>query len=225
MRSTGTSSPLVLHAWLAALPPLLRARGLPHQLIVTTGLDTSIERAFTAAEEELDVVSYIASGRDRGHFLHVLPDGSAAVIDEPNAYTGFSLEARSVLLKVHGQVDRAPARDRESFAVREDDHIDYLAAGETTGSVPVQLAARLRRSHLLFIGYAVHDWSLRVFLRRVWGHDRLAYRSWAVQPAAEPVARELWHERGAEVYDVALESYAVELMRLATELSTLDAAV
>ena len=35
--------------------------------------------------------------------------------------------------------------------------------------MPVQLAARLRRSHLLFLGYAVDDWSLRVFLRRVWG--------------------------------------------------------
>ena len=48
--------------------------------------------------------------------------------------------------------------------------------------MPVQLAARLRRSHLLFLGYSVDDWSLRVFLRRVWGGDRLAYRSWAVQP-------------------------------------------
>ena len=217
--------PSVLHAWLAALPSLLRARGLPHQLIVTTGLDTSVERAFGAVGEELDIVSYIAAGRDRGRFLHVAPDGSAVVIDEPNAYTALSLDARSVLLKVHGQVDRAPARDRESFAVSEDDHIDYLAAGDAVGTVPVQLAARLRRSHLLFIGYAVDDWSLRVFLRRVWGHDRLAYRSWAVQPAAEPVARELWHERGAEVYDVAMESYADELMRLAGELTTLDAAV
>ena len=69
----------------------------------------------------------------------------------------------------------------------------------------MQLAARLRRSHLLFLGYAVDDWSLRVFLRRVWGGDRLAYRSWAVQPAAEHVASELWRERGAEVYDVSLD--------------------
>ena len=46
--------------------------------------------------------------------------------------------------------------------------------------MPVQLAARLRRSHFLFLGYAIVDWSLRVFLQRVWGGDRLAYRSWAV---------------------------------------------
>jgi hypothetical protein len=78
----------------------------------------------------------------------------------------------------------------------------------------VQLAARLRRSHLLFLGYAVDDWSLRVFLRRLWGSDRLAYHSWAVQPAPPHVASELWRERGVEVYDVPLELYVEQLARL-----------
>jgi DNA-binding SARP family transcriptional activator len=209
------SSPL--HRWLAALPPVLRSRGLPQQLIVSTCFDTGVEHAFEATGEELDVVVYLAAGRDRGKFLHIAPDGSCHVVDEPNAYTGLALEERSVLLKVHGHVDRSGTRERESFAVREDDHIDYLV-GDAAGAVPVQVAARLRRSHLLFLGYAVDDWSLRVFLRRVWGGDRLAYRSWAVQPAAEPVASELWRERGAEVYDVSLATYAEELARLTAVL-------
>ena len=55
----------------SSLPPLLRARALPHQLIVTTLLDQTLEVAFQEAGEELDVVSYISSGRDRGKFLHV----------------------------------------------------------------------------------------------------------------------------------------------------------
>ena len=67
--------PSPLHAWLAALPPLLRDRGLPQQLIVSTGFDCGVERAFEAAGEELDVVVYVATGRDRGKFLHVAPDG------------------------------------------------------------------------------------------------------------------------------------------------------
>ena len=129
-----------------------------------------------------------------------------------------------MLLKIHGHLDRRGTREHESFAVSEDDHIDYLVAGDATGSVPVQLAARLRRSHLLFLGYAVDDWSLRVFLRRVWGGDRLSYRSWAVQPAVEHVAGDLWRERGAEVYDVSLGTYAEELARLTTALAGPDAA-
>ena len=217
--------PSLLHSWLASLPPLLRERGLPQQLIVTTGFDTAVERAFVAVEEPLDVVSYVAAGRDRGKFVHFAPDGSATVVEEPNAYAGFALEERSVLLKIHGQVERGPARERESFAVSEDDHIDYLAGVEAAGTVPVQLAARLRRSHLLFMGYAVDDWSLRVFLRRVWGADRLAYRSWAVQAVAEPVARELWRERGVEAYDIEVPLYSEELTRLSAELSALDAAL
>jgi DNA-binding SARP family transcriptional activator len=214
-----------LHTWLAGLPPFLRRRGLPQQLIVSTSFDTGVERAFAAAEEELDVVVYVASGRDRGKFLHILPSGEAQIVEEPNAYTGLALDERTVLLKIHGHVDRGGTRTLESFAVSEDDHIDYLAGIDAAGTVPVQLAARLRRSHLLFLGYAVDDWSLRVFLRRVWGHDRLAYRSWAVQDSAEALARELWQERGVEAYDVGLDGYSEQLARVTAELAALDAAV
>jgi hypothetical protein len=217
--------PSLLHTWLASLPPLLRRRGLNQQLIVSTSFDAGVERAFEAADEELDVVVYLASGLDRGKFLHILPGGEARVVEEPNAYTGLSLEERSVVLKIHGHVDRGAARALESFAVSEDDHIDYLSGGEAAGSVPVQIAARLRRSHLLFLGYDVDDWSLRVFLRRVWGHDRLAYRSWAVQSAAQSLARELWQDRGVEAYDVGLESYSERLASVTAELAALDAAV
>jgi len=217
--------PSLLHRWLAGLPPLLRHRSLPQQLIVSTSFDTGVERAFADAGEELDVVVYLASGRDRGKFLHIRPSGESVVVEQPNAYTGLALEQRSVLLKIHGHVDHGATRELESFAVSEDDHIDYLAGVEAAGTVPVQIAARLRRSHLLFLGYAVDDWSLRVFLRRVWGHDRLAYRSWAVQSAAESLARELWRERGVDAYDVTLDGYSEHLARVTAELAALDAAV
>jgi DNA-binding SARP family transcriptional activator len=213
-----------IHRWLARVPSVLRDRGVAYPLIVATGFDSAVERAFEDAGEPLDVVSYLASGRDRGRFLHVQTDASATVIDEPNAYVGLSLERRSVLLKIHGQVDRTPERERESFVVSEDDHIDYLAGSDAAGTVPVTLAARLRRSHLLFLGYAVHDWSLRVFLRRVWGNDRLAYRSWAVQPLSETVARELWRERGVELYEHDMDAYAEELERRVAELALAGAA-
>ena len=99
--------PSPLHAWLAgAAAVAARHRGLPQQLIVSTGFDTGVERAFEAAGEELDVVVYVAAGRDRGKFLHIAPDGAAVVVDEPNAYTGLALDERSVLLKIHGHVDR-----------------------------------------------------------------------------------------------------------------------
>ena len=100
---------------------------------MSTSFDAGVERAFEAADEELDVVVYVASGLDRGKFLHILPSGEARVVEEPNAYTGLSLEERSVVLKIHGHVDRGATRERESFAVSEDDHIDYLSGGGGRG--------------------------------------------------------------------------------------------
>src|SRR5207249_2957150 len=97
----------------ASLPPLLRERGLPHQLLVTSSYDLALEQAFLDAGEEFDVVYYIAAGRNRGRFCHVEPDGRARVIDLPNTYaTELSLERRTVILKLHGGVDarRRPAR-------------------------------------------------------------------------------------------------------------------
>ena len=66
--------PTYVHRF-ASLPPLLRERGAPHQLIVTTSYDLALERAFLDAGEEFDVVSYIATGRDRGRFCHLDAEG------------------------------------------------------------------------------------------------------------------------------------------------------
>ena len=111
----------------------------------------------------------------------------------------------------------------ESFVVREDDHIDYLLDAEPAGVVPVTLVAKLRRSHVLFLGYGVDDWSLRVFLRRIWGADRLSYRSWAVDTSTTSVARELWRQRDVDVFDIAPSEYAAELAERVRALAPLEA--
>ena len=68
-----------------------------------------LERAFAAAGEEFDVVSYLALGRNRGKFLHVGADGIATLVEVPNAYGDISLERRTVILKIHGGIDRGPS--------------------------------------------------------------------------------------------------------------------
>jgi hypothetical protein len=181
---------------------------------VTTSYDTTLEQAFTDAGERFDVVSYLASGRNRGKFCHLRPDGEGAVIDVPNTYvTELSLDDRTVILKLHGNVERGDERRWESFVVTEDDYIDYLAQTEIANAVPAALAARLRRSHFLFLGYTMADWNLRVVLNRLWGDQPLSYRSWAVQPEPKPFEREFWRRRDVEVLEVALEDYAAALER------------
>ena len=211
--------PGAAHRLFADSAARLRERGLPHSLIVTTNFDVSLERAFSEAKEQFDVVSYIALGRHRGKFLHVPPVGDAVVVDVPNSYTALSLDERTVILKIHGQVDRQPEREWESFVVSEDDHIDYLAQAEISSLVPVTLVAKLRRSHFLFLGYPLRDWGLRVFLHRVFGREQVSYRSWAVESEPEDVVGELWGQRGIEVFDVPLDEYVQELGRRIAEES------
>jgi DNA-binding SARP family transcriptional activator len=197
----------------AAVARAMHDASVPPLLVVTTNYDHTLEYALSEAGVEFDVVAYIAAGRERGKFLHVPPDAPARVVEIPNTYADVMPDRRPVILKIHGQVDRDPTRRWDSFVVSEDDYIGYLAQTELANAIPVSLAAKLRRSHLLFLGYALEEWSLRVFLQRVWGDEQVAYRSWAVQPSAGRLDSELWRQRGIDVFDVALGEYVTELER------------
>ena len=199
-----------VHRALADIARLLRDRGCPSPLVVTTNLDLALEHAFAEAAVDTDVVSYIARGRHQGRFLHLSGD-EATVVEIPNAYTGVPLDDRAVILRLLGQVDRQTDRRWESFAVTEDDHIDYLAQADVASLVPVTLVAKLRRSHFLFLGYTLRDWGLRVFLHRIWGRETVAYRSWAIEAEVTPLERELWRRRGVDVFEVPLEEYVSRL--------------
>jgi DNA-binding SARP family transcriptional activator len=207
-----------LHRFLAGLPPLLRERGVPHQLIVSTSYDLALEQAFEDAGEELDVVAYVASGPNRGRFWHRPPGESPCPIEVPNTYaTELSLDRRTILLKLHGAVDPLPEREWESFVVTEDDYIDYLGRSELTAVVPVALAAKLRRSHFLFLGYEMADWNLRLVLNRIWGERPVAYRSWAVQQSPTPLDNAFWRRYDVTPLDVDPLGY-VELLERRLEV-------
>jgi hypothetical protein len=196
-----------LHRFLAALPGILRAQGTPrYQLILTTNYDDALERAFREAGEPYDLVWYIAEGEHRGKFYHLPPDGRGRIIDKPNKYLGFALDKRTVIAKIHGAVDRLQP-ERDSFVITEDHYIDYLTRTEVANLVPVQLAAKLRRSHFLFLGYSMRDWNLRVILHRIWGQQALDYKSWAIQVDPEPIDREFWSKRGVDILKIRLEDY------------------
>ena len=194
--------PNAVHRFFASLAPVLRERGVPHELLVTTSYGHALERAFQEAGEEIDVVSYIAFGRDRGKFVHIGPDGSTVVVEAPNVYAGeLSLERRTIVLRLRGGVDPS------GVVVTEDDYIDYLRRADVSATVPVGVAATLRRSHYLFLGYTVRDWALRLVLGRMWGDEPVAYRSWAVQPKPGPAERELWRRLDVDLAETELETY------------------
>ncbi|HKY23895.1 MAG TPA: BTAD domain-containing putative transcriptional regulator [Gaiella sp.] len=208
------AEPQPVHHFLAGLAPMLRERGAPHQLIISTRYDLALERAFDAAGEEVDVVTYVATGPYRGKFWHRAPGEEPHPIDTPNTYaTELSLDRRTVLLKLHGAVDPVPERIWESFVITEDDYIDYLGRSDVVSSVPVALAARLRRSHFLFIGYEMVDWNLRLVMHRVWGDRPLAYRSWALDPEPSALEQAFWRRFEVDVLAVDPDEYVGLLER------------
>jgi hypothetical protein len=185
---------------------------------VTTNYDDALERAFAQAGEQVDVVTYIADGGHRGQFTHRAPDAEPVVIERPNEYRALSLELRPVILKVHGAVDRED-RDRDSYVITEDNYIDYLTRTDISTLVPVTLAAKLRQSHILFLGYGMRDWNLRAIFHRIWQERRRGYASWAIQLGPAPIEQAFWQKRGVEILDVALETYVAELGRAAEALA------
>ena len=202
-----------VHRFFAKLPAFLRKEELPHQLLVTTSYDLALEQAFLDEGEPFDVVSYLNAGRDRGRFCHVRPDGSTHVIDVPNTYAvELSLEERTVILKLHGGVvGDAPVP--ESFVVTEDDYIDYLGQTDVASAIPVALSAKLRRSHFLFLGFGMREWSLRLVLARMWGAERALFRSWAVSEEARPLEDKFWRARDVDLLEESLDDYVSGLAR------------
>jgi hypothetical protein len=102
---------------------------------------------------------------------------------------------------------------RDTYVVSEDDYIDYLSQSDVSALLPVGLAARLRHSHLLFVGYDLDDWSPRVFLRRLWGEERIHYKSWAIAETPNRLTSEQWRQLGVDTLDVTTDESLEELHR------------
>jgi hypothetical protein len=216
-----------LHRLLAEFPGVLRAKGHParFQLIVTTNYDDVLERAFTDAGEPYDLVTYISEGSTRGKFQHVDPDGNSRVIDIPNQYRELSLEKRTIVLKIHGAINRAVADgEADSYVITEDHYIDYLTRTDLANLIPVTLTAKLRKSHFLFLGYGLRDWNLRVILHRIAGEQRLNYQSWAIQRHPTPLDEKFWGRRDVDILDIDLARYIAAVRGRLRLLPQADAA-
>src|SRR5262249_27375263 len=204
--------PTSLHTFLAGLPALLREKGYTrrHQLIVTTNYDDMLERAFTRAGVPFDLVSYEAEGERRGKFWHWRGDDEPILIELPNQYQAFSLEDRSVILKVHGAFVRTDP-ERDSYVITEDHFLDYLTRTDISNLLPVELARILRKSHFLFLGSRLPEWNLRVIFHRVWREQRLIYNSWAIPLSADAADRQFWLNRNVDTIHVSLKEYVEQL--------------
>jgi hypothetical protein len=197
---TGKSEPNAIHHYLATRRQRTGSEINPWPIIVTTNYDDMIERAFDAAGEPYDVVSYFALPDAPGEFRHRLHDGTRHVISrsEVKDYGEFDLEQRTIILKLHGSLDRDDS-ERDSFVITEDHYIAYMVNDDAANGLPAALLAELRKRHFLFLGYSLSDWNLRVTLLRIWLERTRGMKSWAVQLNPRPIDQQFWARHGVGI--------------------------
>ena len=199
--------PTSVHRFLADVP---RGPGT-HILALTTNYDDALEQAFDAVGEPYSVIFYRASRHGRCWVRHG-DETEATVIARPERYTGVSLDERSVILKVHGAVDRRERRSfNDSYVISEDHYIDFLASTRLETLVPKGLLVPLLNSALLFLGYRLKDWNLRVILHELWSNRDFEYPAWAVHRDVDEVDAAIWRSRNVMLYDAELCAYVEEL--------------
>jgi hypothetical protein len=171
-------------------PVLRMLAALPFRMCITTNYDHLFETALRETEIE------------RG--LHKNP---IVIIYDPDR-TGpserVSLDpdpARPVLFKLHGDIDKS-----RSIVITEEDYITFIAkmaTGESHHPIPTAIKARLAEWPILFIGYSLKDYNLRLLFKTIrMGLDNGGFPlSFSVDPFADKMILEVFEHGGKRLVD------------------------
>jgi hypothetical protein len=193
-----------LHQMLADVPAPM--------LIVTTNYDDLIERAFDAQKREYDVVVHTT---DPKHAKNILwrPYGAAKPELQIANKFNIDLDARTVIYKIHGAVDRSTGGTDDHYVITEDDYIDFLTRMTKYNVIPSIFSELFQSRSFLFLGYGLRDWNLRVVLNRI-EREMSKVRhlvSWAIQHNPSALEERFWQNRGIEVFDMKIDDFVANL--------------
>ncbi len=137
----------------------------------------------------------------------------------------FDLNHRSVIYKVHGTVPLNDDGDR-GYLIAEEDYTRFLGRMENCGIVPTGVRAIITQkkkyagrnvpaNHLLFLGYSIRDWNLRVLLEelKVGREQSTLEQHYAIMKKPEQEDYKLLTKRNINVYDWDLGEFATEMGR------------
>ena len=184
-----------LHRCLASIDEL--------QLIVTTNYDDLVERAFEEHQRQPWVVV------DPGTPGNVWFRSLQGQWDEVDAEELRKLidPSQPIVFKMHGNIDRNNKK-YDWFLITEEHYVDFLGRPEAT-RIPSMLAGIMRDSNLLFLGYGLKDWNVRVMLRKLAQarHPAQKIDSWAVVRNASEAEKKLWEAHNIKIYEVELDDF------------------
>lgn len=199
-----------MYSLLAAVPTPL--------LIITTNYDRQIEQAFAAAGKAYDLVVYPADRKDLANAVMWWPHGSHTPKTPPPNELDIDLTTTTVIFKIHGAV--LPGTDEwDSFVITEEDHVELLARVAAKSAIPSVFGAHVHDRSLLFVGFSLQDWNLRLvmrslaryFARRLAAGDDDEIPSWAIDVAMNELEIKLWRRRGVFPYQIAIDAFVAKL--------------
>ena len=208
---------------LAELP-----RGEVPLFVVTTNYNSFVERAFRTAGRPICVITQNMRniGESAPGVQLVLPDGSATSSDSLEFQWDSSRFSRdcAFLFKMHGSVHGAPPQRDDDVIITEDDYIDFMVnlGGKTSYDFPPPaLTKAYKARRFLFLGYSLHDWNFRAFLRLLGLRNAISPREerrhWSLQLNPHKIEVDLWSHRNVNVYNGDLAEFCVRLRRACRE--------
>jgi len=184
------------------------------RLFITTNYDDLLEQALSPRQPHLII--------DRGsQGLWVTAAGKAP---EQVPATGdriyellndesTQLSPHPVLFKMHGSVNKADPNN-DCYLITEEDYVDFL--GRDSGHyLPPYIDALMQGKDLLFLGYSLADWNVRVILRKLLKRTASSrpMRCWAIVSGKSHVEQQVWQAQNLNIYPMDLLAFAEELKR------------
>lgn len=136
-------------------------------IFVTTTYDCALEKAFqNAGINNYNIFCYSKSILGEGFFRYRQCENGTETLKEefiaPNNANQYLMKnTYPVILKLPGEVV-----DRSTFAITEDDFIDFSSKG-INALLPSELLAQITISPHLYLGYDLQNWTLRMMWKRL----------------------------------------------------------
>ncbi|HJQ71352.1 MAG TPA: SIR2 family protein [Blastocatellia bacterium] len=146
-------------------PPLDMLAALPFRIIITTNYDALFEKAlYKATTRDGEGKSPVVTVYD--------PDRNGP----PDKVTLDPPEASPILLKLHGDITKP-----NSIVITEEDYITFIQRMASPHFHPIHenIRARMNEWPILFVGYSLRDFNLRLLFKTL---------RWHVDPANYPLS-------------------------------------
>ena len=164
-------------------PALHMLAALPFSIVITTNYDHLFDIALARANTR--------DGRPKQPIVRIYDPTRT---DHPESVPLDPTEEKPILLKLHGDIDKP-----ESIVVTEEDYIVFIQRMSIRHLHPIHenIRARMNSWPILFIGYGLKDYNLRLLFRTLRWHVDVANfpLSFSVDPYPDNLVVWVW-ERG-----------------------------